>query len=278
MHSSGYERLTVPIYKPQADDGAGQRQEPFVDVRSALVADAQPPESMQPAQRSLDHPAPAAQMFTAFNAPSGNARLYASGAQPLAVGSVVVALVGVQFGRSSSRSPLQTGDGWQVLNQWTQQLGVMDIGRRELDCQGQPPLIDDDVMFATELAPVGGIEAGVIPAEVGGKERWPSRCWRVPIRSGRTALTCAAPIRAGAATRRPSANRASAASRSCHSRNPTPWAGTPKECRFEAQRGCRSGRPGRSREDGHRWAKAHGRAAEVQSLPTTHRSGLAWPW
>lgn len=46
-------------------------------------------------------------------------------------------------------------------------LGLMDIGRRELDCQGQPPLIEDDVVFATELAPVGGIGACVIPAEGG---------------------------------------------------------------------------------------------------------------
>jgi len=248
-----------------------------MDVSSTLVSDAQPPEAMQPAQRSFDHPTPTAQMFRALDAPPGDPWLDALGTQPLPVGSVVVALIGVQLGGTLARSPRQTSDSWQTLNERAQQLGVMDIGRRELDHQWQPSLIDDDVMFATELAPVGGVGAGVIPAE-GGKERWPSRCWRVPIRFGRTAVTCAAPIRAGAATRRPSANRASAASTSCHSHNPTPWVGTPKECRSEAQRGCRSGQPGHSREDGRRWEKEHGRAAAVQSPPTTHRSGLAWPW
>ena len=220
------ERLTVPIHKPQADDGAGQRQESFVDVSSTLIADAQASEPMQPAQRSLNHPSTPAQVITAFNAASGDAGLDALSAKPLPVAAVVVALVGVQLGGPLAWSSPQASYCGQTLNEWAQQLRVMDVGRRKLDRQGQPPLIDDDVVFATELAPVGGIGAGVIPAE-GGKERWPSRCWRVPIRSGRTALTCARPSRAIASTRRPSASHASASSRSCRSRSPSPWAGTP---------------------------------------------------
>ncbi len=66
-----------------------------MDVSSTLVADAQAPESMQPAQRSFDHPTPTAQMFPAFDAPPGNPWLDALVAQPLPVNPVVVALVGV---------------------------------------------------------------------------------------------------------------------------------------------------------------------------------------
>jgi hypothetical protein len=222
-----------------------------MNVSSTLVSNTQPPEAMHPAQGSFDNQTPTTRRFPTFDAPPDDPWLDALGAQPLPVGSVVVALVGVQHGWALARSPLQASDGWQTLNLRTQQLGVMDIGRRKLDCQRQPPLIEDDVVFATELAPVCGIGAGVIPAEAG-KERWQSRSWRAPIRSGRTALTCAAPIRAGVATRQPSANRASAASRSCRRRSPSTWAGTPMGCQCEVRRGCRSGRPGHSREDGRR--------------------------
>ena len=106
-----------------------------MDVSSTLVSDAQPSETMQPAQRSFDHPAPTAQMVPALNAPPCDPWLYALGAQPLPVSSVVVALVGVQLGGALARPPLQTSDGWQSLNERAQQFGVMDIGRRNLGHQ-----------------------------------------------------------------------------------------------------------------------------------------------
>jgi len=55
------------------------------------------------------------------------------------------------------------------------------LGRRELGHHWQTSLIDDDMMFATEPSPLPAIGTGLIKA--GGRERWPSRCWRVLIRS-----------------------------------------------------------------------------------------------
>ena len=54
------------------------------------------------------------------------------------------------------------------------------LGRRALGHHWQTSLIDDDMMFATELSPLLAIGAALIPA---GGVRWPSRCWRVLIRS-----------------------------------------------------------------------------------------------
>jgi hypothetical protein len=139
----------------------------------------------------------------------------------------------------------------------------MNVSRRQLRRQRQSALVDDDMMLATELSPVRGVGAGVIPAE-GGKERWPSRCWRVPIRSGHAGVTCAAPPRAGAAKRQLFANRADASSTSSRSRSPSPAGGTPKGCLCEARKGFRSGRRGRSTGGGHPWVKAYGWATEVQ--------------
>ncbi len=106
-----------------------------MNVSSALVADAQPSEALQPTERALDHPAAPAQLVAAFNAPPGNAGLDTLGTQPLPVTSIVVALVGMQFGGALAGPSPQACHGGQTLNQGTQQLGVMDIGRREL---GQP--------------------------------------------------------------------------------------------------------------------------------------------
>jgi len=43
----------------------------------------------------------------------------------------------------------------------------MNIGCRQLCYQWQASLIDDDVVFASELSPVCGIAVGVIPSEGG---------------------------------------------------------------------------------------------------------------
>jgi transposase len=99
---------------------------PMMDVSSTLVPNAQPSEAMQPARRSFDHPTQTAQMFPALDAPPGDPWLDALGAQPLPTGNVVVALVGVKLGGALAWSPLQTSDGWQTLNEWAQQLGVMN--------------------------------------------------------------------------------------------------------------------------------------------------------
>jgi hypothetical protein len=109
-----------------------------MNASSTFVSNTQPPEAMHPAQGSFDDQTPTTQMVPTFDAPPDDPWLDASGVQPLPVGSVVVALVGVQLGWALARAPLQTSDGWQTLNERMQQLGVMDIGRRKLDCQKQP--------------------------------------------------------------------------------------------------------------------------------------------
>lgn len=63
----------------------------------------------------------------------------------------------------------------------------MHLSARYARHQRQSALIDEQMVFASDLAAVGGIGAGMLSAE-GGMARWPSRYWRVPIESDRTAL------------------------------------------------------------------------------------------
>lgn len=87
-----------------------------MDVGASFIVDARAPEAMKPAQHSFDHPAPASQALAAVHAPACNAWADAALAQPLAMNRIVVALVGVQFGRSLVRgrplSPRTDGSAW----------------------------------------------------------------------------------------------------------------------------------------------------------------------
>lgn len=247
-----------------------------MDVGSSFVANSQAPEPMQPAQRSVDHPAPAAQALTAFDAAPRDAHADAATVQPPAVAWVVVALVGVQLVWPLARPATQAGARWQRPNQRLQHPRVMDIGPREPGHQRRTALIDDDVVLATELSPVRGIGAGVI-APQGGKARWPSRCWRVTTRSDRTGVTCAMPPHAGAATRQRVANHAGAASRSCRCRSPSRGASTPRGCRCAANTRFPSRSLDRSNAAVRPEARVYEGAARARSGPTTRRPGLAWP-
>lgn len=138
-----------------------------MNIDTPLVADTQAPEPMEPAQRSLDHPTPAAQVLLAFDASPGDAWSDAPLSQPLAVAPIVVALVSVQLGRTFSGPARQPRNRWKCPHQRLQRARVMNIDPRQRRYQWQPTLIDDDVVLATELSPVRGIGAGLIPAEGG---------------------------------------------------------------------------------------------------------------
>lgn len=99
-----------------------------MNIGSPFVTDAQTPEPVQPAQRPLNHPSPAAQMLFAFDAPPCDPRRDTALAQPLAMAPVVIALVGMQFVWAFPGPACQASDRRQRLNERLQQARVMDIG------------------------------------------------------------------------------------------------------------------------------------------------------
>ena len=90
------EPLTKRGQASEADDGTAQGQEGFMDVSTALVADPQPAELVQPAQGSLHHPAVHSQTAAVFRAPSSQGLRDVAPAQFLAVPPRVIGPVGVQ--------------------------------------------------------------------------------------------------------------------------------------------------------------------------------------
>jgi len=76
-----------------------------VDIRTPLVAHLEPAEPIEPGQRALHDPAIAPQPLTGLDATSRYARDDATPAQGLSTPRIIVALIGMQFYRTSARSP-----------------------------------------------------------------------------------------------------------------------------------------------------------------------------
>jgi hypothetical protein len=64
-----------------------------MNIMSALVANTQPLETMQPAPRSLDHSAPSPQMLPAFYTALSNALLDTPSTHPLPVDTAAASLL-----------------------------------------------------------------------------------------------------------------------------------------------------------------------------------------
>lgn len=190
-----------------------------MDIGSALVADTQPAETVEPTECAFDHPAPFTQAFARLDAIAGYAWSDATAAQPGPMGTRSICLVGVQFGRTFAWPARQPGYGWDSFEQRDQHPGIMYLSPRYARHQRQSALVDEQMVLASELAAVGGIGAGMLSAE-GGMARWPSRHWRVPIESDRIPASGAAWLRGCVATYQSVAMHAGAASNSCRCHSP----------------------------------------------------------
>src|SRR5260370_35080066 len=84
-----------------------QREKRLMDVGAPLVAHFQAPETVEPGQCALHHPAEAAESLTRFDATSGNARGATARPQRPSAPRVSIALVGMQLrGPLARSSPL----------------------------------------------------------------------------------------------------------------------------------------------------------------------------
>lgn len=211
-----------------------------MDVSTALVADPQPAELVQPAQGSLHHPAVHSQPAAVFRAPPGQGWRDVSPAQFLAMPPRVIGPVGVQPLRPAAGSVPLTAHRRHPVYQG-QQLGyVVAIGPGQDGRQGGSVGLGKHVMLAPGFAPVRGIGAGLFPRR---PRPAPTRCPRKPGTSPdlqpRAIWTTA--FRGAFAILRLAASPATGASRSSRNRSPFPGAASPRECRSSIRTEFQSG-------------------------------------
>lgn len=112
--------------------------------------------------RTLDDPAVASQFLVAFHATAGNPGLNAALRQVLTTAAEVIALVGMQLVWPLMRSTGQAGYCGHGIDQGLEHYRVMAIGAGKGQRQRDAASVDDDVPFAAQFSPVGGIGAGLL--------------------------------------------------------------------------------------------------------------------
>jgi hypothetical protein len=142
----------------EADECAGQVEEPEQDVRAPLVADLQPPVADQPRQRPLHHVPVAAQPLARLDAAPGDPGRDAAPAQRQTAARVVVPLVAMQLGRALAgrpRGPLTGGTASTTAG-----IIAVGVGGRQPCGQRDAAPVDQQVVLGAGLAAVCRVRAG----------------------------------------------------------------------------------------------------------------------
>ncbi len=143
-----------------ADQRAAEREERFVDVGAAVVADAQAPLLVQPTQRAFHDPAVHAQTAAVLGAAFGDHRLDAALTQRGAMPGGVVPAVGIQPIRLATR-PAHAARDWQKSIDQRQQLRhVVPVCRGQANAEWRSLRIGDDVVFRAGFPPIRRVGAG----------------------------------------------------------------------------------------------------------------------
>lgn len=134
-------------------------EEAFTNVGPPFITNRQSPETPQPGQCSLDHPAIAAQLLAALDALAGNADLDGALRQRLSTARDVIGLVRMQLRRSLPWTATRAFDRLDSIQQRLKVDAVMAVRRSQQNGQRDALAFDDQVMFAAGFALVRGIAA-----------------------------------------------------------------------------------------------------------------------
>jgi hypothetical protein len=131
-----------------------------VDVRTALIANFQSSEAVQPRMRALHHPAMTAEPFLRLNSFTGDSRCDPSSAQCRLVLSRLVPLIRVQFCRALARTTFRPLDRHDGIHGLLQHRSVADIGSCQLDRERDALFIDNKMPLCALFAAICWIFPG----------------------------------------------------------------------------------------------------------------------
>jgi hypothetical protein len=155
------ERLSKCLLEcSEADQAAGDRDECFVDVGSAFVAEPQSAVLVEPGERALDDPALAAQPGAVCGSLLRDDGLDPSCSQPRLGRLRLVATVAQQRAGSSPRPATLAAHGRDCLDEGDQLGDVVAVGGGRQAGERDPARIGDQVMLGAALAPVDWARAG----------------------------------------------------------------------------------------------------------------------
>jgi len=133
-----------------------------MNVATPLVADREAPEPMQPGERSFNDPAVAAEFLGRLDALAGDPGHDAAQTTAEAQHPIVVGLVGMELVRATTRPAARAPDGWHRIDDGSEHLPVVDIGRRYLGDKRDAVAVDEHVILRAEPAAVGRVGPGFL--------------------------------------------------------------------------------------------------------------------
>jgi len=249
-----------------------------MDVRPALIADAQPTELVQPGQGPLHHPPMDAEATAVGGQTLRQDWLNPQRAQDSPMGFRAIGSVSLNLDWSPAWASSLAPNGRNGLHQG-QQLGhVMAVSSGQNDGQGNSPGVRNHVVLASRFAPVRGIGSRFFPHHQPlGRTHYPPQ--PVTNQSDRLLAVWTAKVHEVSAKSQLPANHEDDASRSCPSRTPSPGVTSPRGCRSSGRTTLRSALAGRSKAFdrdsavGEAWAAA----TKVESVPIVHHLPVVSP-
>ena len=128
-------------------------------IGSPLKANAKSPKVLQPGKRSFNDPTMATKPFIRFNSTPGNARNYPARNEVPSASRIVIALIGMNFGRTKSRMSNFFCNWRYQIDRGSHSDGIMCIRRRDCCRERNSLLIDHDVVFAAVFPAIRWIRA-----------------------------------------------------------------------------------------------------------------------
>lgn len=200
-----------------------------MNIGPAFVADGEPAAAIEPGERALHAPAIAPELAAGVDLAPRQARDNVAFAALGAAEAMIIGFVAMQLVGAPPRPAAWPADRRDRVEHRREQAAVVDVGRAYERGGRGAVAVDHNMALRARLAAIRRVRPGSPPPFSPAPPRYrappgSNRCgWRRP--SDSAAHGAAAP------TRRPHANRASAASRSCPTRSPSLGAASPRECR-----------------------------------------------
>lgn len=131
-----------------------------MNVSSALVANREPPEAVQPRKAPLHYPAVTTESLTALHTSVSDPDVDVSATQELPAAWVIVAFIRMELVGTFARPAARTFHGFHRVDEFLEQLAIVDIGSGYSGCERDTSPIDQQMVLGAGPAPVYRVWAG----------------------------------------------------------------------------------------------------------------------
>ena len=133
-----------------------------MNIGPALIANPKSAELVAPSMGPFHHPTVLPKTVLGFDASSRDPRLDATISARTAAPGIIVPFVGVQLGRTESRTTPRASNGRDAIQQVFQNFGIVNIGGRQQQSQRNALSIDEKMMFRARFAFVRRVGTGLV--------------------------------------------------------------------------------------------------------------------